>query len=94
MYRILVDNWKEHQNVGDRFARAVAAKTQTIYEVGNAAEIMYPVTGSSDDYAYAKGVNLSFTLEINGFEPEGFHPTPEQLHSIVVETFAGLAELG
>lgn len=89
---IPVDNWEEHAELGNRFAKAVAAKTQTNYTVGNAADLLYKAAGGSDDYAIAAGVNLAYTIELNGTKEHKFHPTPEQLPNIVTEAFAGIVE--
>lgn len=93
-FRIPVDNWKEHEEVGKRFASVVFAKTQISYDVGNSADLMYKAAGGSDDYAVITGVNVAYTIELNGTRQNNFHPTPEQLPIIVTGASAGILEFG
>lgn len=92
--RTLIGNWEQHEDVGIRFAEAVAAKTQRIYEVGNAAILLYAAAGGSDDYAASVGVDLAYTVEVTGGEKSGFILPVTQIEDVASETFAGLAEFG
>lgn len=94
-YNVYVKNWKEHQKLGEVFADAILEATGVVYEVGNAADLLYEATGGSDDYALAfANANLAFTIEL---PPSDFnwHDYPQDmLYDLSVGTFKGYRELG
>jgi hypothetical protein len=89
----LIKNWKEHQAVGEDFAKAVRQYSGVSYEVGNSAEVLYAAFGASDDYVASQGARLAFTLELTGGGSSGFDLPPSQLKTVVEETFAGFKVL-
>lgn len=94
--RKLISNWKDHDELGIRFAKAAAASNETTgtnFKVGNSAMLLYPAAGGSDDYACSTGIDIGYTVELYG-EQGGFHPPPQLLRKIVTEAFDGLAEFG
>jgi len=92
----LISNWEEHDDLGVRFADAVANKWKNIFAVGNSAKLLYPASGASDDYAVSTGIPISFTVELdtNAHGQHGFELPVTRINEIVTETFAGLREFG
>ncbi|KAJ8723822.1 hypothetical protein PYW07_007802 [Mythimna separata] len=60
------------------------------YIVGNAANALYPTTGTSRDWARAAGVPLTYTLLLPGYEYQ-FEVPPKYIEQIVTETWPGIA---
>lgn len=85
---VKVENWKEHEEVGKLIANAIYKSSKERYQIGNAALLLYPAAGGSDDYAASIGVNLSFTLEMSKGSYGFVLPTNEILR-VGKEIFAG-----
>ncbi|KAF2892103.1 hypothetical protein ILUMI_14070 [Ignelater luminosus] len=63
----------------------------TIYKVGTSTNVLYAAAGGSDDWVKGvAGIELAYTIELPGGGSEGFDPPPEQIPSIVTETWAGV----
>lgn len=95
-YSELIENWEEHHEVGKRFSDAVYLANPTArynYTVGNAAIVLYPAFGASDDYAAYSGVNLAYTIELPPGGWSGYDPPPEELESLTHETWMGFQEM-
>ncbi|CAK1541425.1 unnamed protein product [Leptosia nina] len=60
------------------------------YAVGNSKFVLYPASGTSQDYAQNLGVPFSLTLELPDFR-YGFLVPPEYIPQINRETWAGIA---
>ncbi|OQR69829.1 mast cell carboxypeptidase A-like [Tropilaelaps mercedesae] len=75
---------------------AIKKKTGTVYTYGPIAKTIYPVTGSSVDWAYDElKIKKSFVLEVqpslsNAFNGRGFLLQPSQIIPVGEETFTGL----
>uniref|UniRef100_A0A182J8H9 Peptidase M14 domain-containing protein n=1 Tax=Anopheles atroparvus TaxID=41427 RepID=A0A182J8H9_ANOAO len=74
--------------LGQRAARAVQKVEGPLYEVGNAADLLYPANGS-DDFIYGSyGVEYAYTLELScGARGYGFIIETEQIGKIAGEAF-------
>lgn len=94
-FSVNIDNWEEHQTIGDKFKAAVYAKNQIKYQVGNSAVLLYPAAGGSDDYAAFAGVDYAFTVELRaGGGNIGFVLLTSEIDATVDETFEGILEFG
>ncbi|CAG4933832.1 unnamed protein product [Colias eurytheme] len=62
------------------------------YLVGNSRFVLYPASGTSQDYAQDIGVPFSFTLELPDMNEYGFLVPPQYIPQINSETWAGIAE--
>lgn len=91
-YRILVDNWEEHQEVGDRYAAALSTLNGREYTVGNSNILLYTTYGSSADYMAHVGVPLSYTIELTGGPGTGFILPIEMLQGVLDENWLGFHE--
>lgn len=89
MLRTLIDNWELHDEIGRIFADTVLEATSTNYTVGNAAIVLYPAFGASDDYSAAIGVPTSFTWELPGGGRYGFDLPADRLLAVATETWTG-----
>lgn len=83
-----ISNWREHDEVGRLFARAVFGTSKAKYVVGNSATLLYPAAGGSDDYASSIGVPLSYTIEVTKAS-YGFVLPSSQIKNIGDEVFSG-----
>ena len=89
-FNVFVKNWKEHEYVGNLFAKAVFDVSGTNYSVGNSAEILYTANGASDDYALAfADADLAYTLELPGGGNFGFDYPQDQLFDLAKALFMG-----
>lgn len=93
----LPDDYQELYDVAVIAADALTSVFGTGYTVGNAPEILYPVSGASDDWAKAvAGVKYSYTYE---FRPStrvkrsGFILPPEEISPNSEEVFASLVAM-
>ena len=92
---VYIKNWREHNEVGQRWVKTVNETTGTVYQLGNSADILYTANGASDDHAVAfANANLAFTLELPGGGPNGFDYPQEKVFDLVQETFLGYREFG
>ncbi|XP_030023303.2 carboxypeptidase B [Manduca sexta] len=60
------------------------------YLVGNSGLVLYPTSGSADDYAQVVGVPFSYTMELPGYGYEFMVP-PSYMDHMVKETWEGIA---
>ncbi|XP_037029998.1 carboxypeptidase B-like [Bradysia coprophila] len=90
---VKVDNWEEHEIVGNRFADAVSRVNGTTYTIGNAAIELYIGFGYSDDYSAFRGVDISTTIELPGGGSYGFDLPASRIQSVVDETWMGIEEM-
>lgn len=90
---VLIDNWQLHDDIGHVFADAIFNATGTNYTVGNAAIVLNPEFGASDDYAASVGVQASFTFELTGGGEYGFDLPVEQLNEVITEAWIGFREV-
>ncbi|XP_014368811.2 carboxypeptidase B-like [Papilio machaon] len=61
------------------------------YLVGNSAYLLYPVSGSAQDYVQYAGVPYAYTLELPEFSRYDFRVPPEYIEQINAETWKGIA---
>lgn len=61
------------------------------YLVGNAAIVLYPAAGASDDYAYAMAnARIAITMELPAGGANGFDPPPSDIEEYVEESWLGI----
>lgn len=87
----LPHDFDELYALGEMVALTIRVVNGTIYEVGTSTNVLYPAAGGSDDWVKGvAGVELSYTIELPGGGEQGFDPPPEQIPSIVTETWEGV----
>lgn len=92
-FNVYIKNWKEHEEVGQRWVDTINKATGTFYRLGNSADILYTANGASDDHAVAyANANLAFTLELTGGGNEGFDFPQNRAADLARETFLGYRE--
>lgn len=85
-------------SLGNRVADAIKKKYPTCqYFVGNAAELYYPASGASDDFAAGEvGIEYAYTLELSRTDPgsfrSGFDLEIEKAITVSKEIFEGYRE--
>lgn len=60
------------QRVGQKMAQAIRTTGGATYKVGSSANVLYPASGGSDDWAKAYGVKYSYTIELRDAGRYGF----------------------
>ncbi|KAI9553885.1 hypothetical protein GHT06_019155 [Daphnia sinensis] len=60
------------------------------YTVGNSAALLYPVAGSSDDWAKSIGIKYSYTVELPDDGTEGFALSPSEILPVCQDFFPAL----
>ncbi|XP_037052118.1 carboxypeptidase B-like [Bradysia coprophila] len=88
-----IDNWEEHDLVGNSFADAIYSVNGTTFRVGNAAMLLYTAFGGGSDYAAFQGIDMSATIELPGGGDYGFDLPASRIESVVQETWLGLEQL-
>ncbi|XP_001602586.2 carboxypeptidase A2-like [Nasonia vitripennis] len=84
-------DFQDLMNIATKAKKAMAKVHGTDYKVGPAAELLYPTTGSSDDWAKAiAGIKNSFTLELRDRGFYGFLLPASQIVPTARETWAGV----
>lgn len=85
-------------NLGNRVAAAIKKKYPTChYSVGNSAELYYPASGASDDFATGEaGIEYAYTLELSqtdrGSFRNGFDLDIAKAITVSKEIFEGFRE--
>ncbi|KFO18335.1 carboxypeptidase O [Fukomys damarensis] len=72
-------NHEELIRVGQKAANALKAKHGTNYRVGSSADILYPTSGSSRDWARDIGIPFSYTFELRDNGTHGFILPEDQI---------------
>lgn len=73
---------------------AIYNYSQREYQVGNAAILLYPAAGASDDYAYAVAdARIAITMELPSGGSRGFDPPPSDIKSYVEESWVGIVAM-
>lgn len=87
-------NTKNLQKLGERVAKAILGKNPSrVFKVGNSAALLYPATGTSDDYAAGPaGVDFAYTIELPGGGEGGFQIGPEKIVGVGEEMFEAYRE--
>ncbi|XP_057375605.1 carboxypeptidase B-like [Daphnia carinata] len=60
------------------------------YDVGNSAEMLYPVAGSSDDWAKSIGIKYSYTIELPDTGIDGFTLPASEILPVCQDLFPAL----
>lgn len=93
-FDVYVENWKQHEQVGQRWVDTINDATGTFYRLGNSADLLYTAHGASDDHAIAyANATLAFTLELTGGR-YGFDYPEDLVAELARETFLGYREFG
>lgn len=88
---VRASNFDEHRELGLKFVEAVAKLRGTRFEFGNAADLMGPGAGGSDDFAKGDvGIRFSFTIELADKGAHGFMLPPSLIVPVGQETAIGL----
>lgn len=77
-------------------ANAMKAVHGTVYKTGTACELLYPTSGSSEDYAYdVVGADYAYTIELRPGDNNrnGFHLPEDQIQATGEEAFAGVRQM-
>jgi hypothetical protein len=94
-FDLYINNWRDHQEAGEKWKEAVLGGGGEDYEVGNSADILYTANGASDDYAIAMTkAKMAYTLELPGGGTRGFDFPEEQIYDLVKSTFLGYQAFG
>lgn len=83
----------ELDDVAQAGYKAILANSGRKYKVGNAAKLMYPAAGASDDYAYSLGARISITMELPSGGLRGFDPPPKDIKKHVEESWVGIVAM-
>ncbi|XP_063977415.1 carboxypeptidase B-like isoform X2 [Diachasmimorpha longicaudata] len=77
--------------IARKAAKAIAKVHGTAYKVGSSADLLYPTTGASDDWAKGvAGIKYSYTLELRDRGTYGFLLPATQIIPTARETWAGV----
>ncbi|KAL1022065.1 hypothetical protein UPYG_G00021760 [Umbra pygmaea] len=90
---ISAPNYNELMKVGLGAAKAIKDVHGIDYTVGTPSEILYPFTGSSQDYARQIGIPLSFTFELRDQGEHGFLLPEDQIQPTCEEAYAGVQHI-
>ncbi|CAB0044859.1 unnamed protein product [Trichogramma brassicae] len=84
-------DFNELMNIANKAKQAIHKVHKTEYRVGPAAELLYPTTGSSDDWAKAvAGIKHAYTMELRDRGAYGFLLPASQIMPTARETWAGV----
>jgi len=88
---ILPPDYTEMMEVANKALNALTAVNGTEYLAGSAAQILYPSSGSSRDWAKGEGgFKYVYTIELRDQGRYGFVLPPEFILPTAVETWAGI----
>ncbi|XP_043283994.1 carboxypeptidase B-like [Venturia canescens] len=88
------DDYSELSSVAKKAAKAMGKVHGTSYKVGPSAELLYPTSGASDDWAKGvAGIKYSYTLELRDRGTYGFLLPATQIIPTARETWAGIRTL-
>ncbi|CRL08319.1 CLUMA_CG021383, isoform A [Clunio marinus] len=94
-FGVYVMNWKEHDYLGHLWADEVYLATETLFEVGNSADILYTSNGASDDYALAYAdAKLAYTIELPPSEYNHHDYPQDMVFDLVKGIFYGYRAMG
>ena len=92
--RILAPNDDELSEVAQAAFDAIKAYSGREYQIGNAAILLYPAAGASDDYAYAAAdARIAVTMELPSGGSTGFDPPPKDIKPYVEESWQGIVAM-
>uniref|UniRef100_A0A0C9RW39 CBPB_3 protein n=2 Tax=Fopius arisanus TaxID=64838 RepID=A0A0C9RW39_9HYME len=84
-------DYAELAKIARKAAKAIAKVHGTAYKVGSSADLLYPTTGASDDWAKGvAGIKYSYTLELRDRGTYGFLLPATQIIPTARETWAGV----
>lgn len=87
----MAPNTDELEDVAQAGFNAVYKYSGRKYQVGNAAILLYPAAGASDDYAYALAdARIAITMELPSGGANGFDPPPADIKEYVEESWVGI----
>ncbi|CAB1327662.1 unnamed protein product [Coregonus sp. 'balchen'] len=86
---ISAPNHDQLMEVGLGAATAIKAVHGMDYTVGTSPDILYPFSGSSQDFARLIGIPLSFTFELRDKGEHGFELPEDQIQPTCEEAYAG-----
>ncbi|XP_066973278.1 carboxypeptidase B-like [Macrobrachium rosenbergii] len=75
-------------------AQKIKTKTAAVYSVGNAARLLYPAAGASDDWAsYTLSIAYVYTIELRDTGSNGFTLPASQILPTVQDAWAAVQYL-
>ncbi|XP_029462213.1 carboxypeptidase O-like isoform X2 [Rhinatrema bivittatum] len=83
-------NHDELMKVAETATAALKEKHGTDFEVGPFSTVLYKASGTSQDWVYDLGINLSFTLELRDNGTFAFELPEDQIQSTCEETMAAV----
>ncbi|KAG8431457.1 hypothetical protein GDO86_018653 [Hymenochirus boettgeri] len=86
-------NSKELDEIAKEAVHKLHSLYGTSYVYGPSAFTIYPTSGSSDDWAYAKGINYSFTFELRDKGKKGFLLPESKIKPTCQETTLAVASI-
>lgn len=89
----LPPNAAELQALGDDMDRAIQSVYGTAYLVGPSGATLYSTSGTTVDWTYANGVNITYTVELPGGGVTGFDLPPERIDPVIRETWEAILVL-
>ncbi|XP_012995286.4 carboxypeptidase O-like isoform X2 [Esox lucius] len=90
---ISAPNYNELMEVGLGAVKAIKAVHGMDYTVGTWPDILYPASGSSQDYARLIGIPLSYTFELRDKGEYGFELPEDQIQPTCEEAYAGVQHI-
>lgn len=85
-------NFFELQNLGRRVSSAIQSVNSRVYQVGTGGGLAGTEPGTPSDFAFSRGINLSFTWRLPRGGTTGFDVPEREISGIVAETFVGFLE--
>uniref|UniRef100_A0A672IT24 Carboxypeptidase O n=1 Tax=Salarias fasciatus TaxID=181472 RepID=A0A672IT24_SALFA len=86
-------NYAELMEVALAAAEAIQEVHGMIYKVGIASDVIYPFSGSSQDWAHMLGIPLTFTFELRDNGTFGFELPEDQIQPSCEEAYSGVLHI-
>ncbi|XP_037829695.1 carboxypeptidase O-like isoform X2 [Kryptolebias marmoratus] len=82
-------NYNELMKVGLGAAEAIWKVHGQNYTVGTSPDVLYPFSGSSQDWAHMQGIHFSYTFELRDKGTFGFQLPEDQIQPACEEAYSG-----
>ncbi|XP_048480767.1 carboxypeptidase B isoform X2 [Plutella xylostella] len=90
---VVPPDYQQLDIVGKDVARAIQQTGGSEYSVGSSSGLLYPAAGGSDDWAKAKGIKYTYTIELSDTGRYGFILPVSYIEPVARESLAGLRVL-
>ncbi|KAH8302212.1 hypothetical protein KR044_004077, partial [Drosophila immigrans] len=91
--KALPATWPDLDEVARAGANAIVEATGTRFKVGCSGSAIYPISGSSDDYAFNAGFPIALTMELPPGGANKFDPPASDIDRLVKEAWVGIAAM-